>query len=114
MTLREIAEEIGVHESTVSRATANKYLQTPRGLYAFKFFFTSGVEDDQGTAISSESIKSYMKELLASEDQYKPYSDKKLSELLAARGITVSRRTVAKYREELGIPSSHKRKRVKQ
>ncbi|HZK24016.1 MAG TPA: RNA polymerase factor sigma-54 [Oscillospiraceae bacterium] len=112
LTLRQIAEEIGVHESTVSRTTANKYLQTPRGLYAFKFFFASGVEDYHGTAISSASVKSHMKELFAAEDQYKPYSDKKLGELLAARGIVVSRRTVAKYREELGVPASSKRKRV--
>ncbi|NLN53632.1 MAG: RNA polymerase factor sigma-54 [Firmicutes bacterium] len=113
LTLRQVADEIGVHESTVSRTTANKYLQTPRGLYAFKFFFASGVEDAQGTAVSAAAVKSHMQELLAAEDRYKPYSDQKLTEMLAERGVVVSRRTVAKYREELGIPASTKRKRVK-
>ncbi|MCR3921366.1 MAG: RNA polymerase factor sigma-54 [Firmicutes bacterium] len=112
MTLRQIAEEIGVHESTVSRTTANKYIQTPRGVYSLKFFFTSGVEDDHGTAVSSESVKSHLKELIAAESQYRPYSDQKLSELLVKRGIIVSRRTIAKYREELTIPASSRRRRL--
>jgi len=111
MTLKQIAEQIEVHESTVSRATVNKYLQTPRGLYPFKFFFTSGVENYQGSAVSSESVKSHLKELIAGEDDYKPYSDEKLRVLLAKRGIIVSRRTIAKYRDELNIPASSKRKR---
>lgn len=111
MTLRQVADEVGVHESTVSRATSNKYAQTPRGLFPLKFFFASGVEDFHGTSVSSESVKSHMKELINAENEFRPLSDQKLMELLAKRGIIVSRRTVAKYREELSIPSSNKRKR---
>lgn len=111
MTLRHVAEAVGVHESTVSRATANKFVQTPRGLYPLKFFFASGVEDQSGEAISSESIKSHLREQIEAENVYRPLSDQKLTELLRKRGIVVSRRTVAKYREELAIPSSNKRKR---
>lgn len=112
MTLRHIADEIGVHESTVSRATSNKYAQTPRGLFPLKFFFASGVEDFHGTAVSSESVKSHLKELIDAENVYRPLSDQKLMELLSKRGIVLSRRTVAKYREEMAIPSSNKRKRL--
>lgn len=111
MTLRQVADEIGVHESTVSRATANKFAQTPRGLYPLKFFFASGVEDFHGTAVSSESVKCHLRELIDGENVHRPLSDQKLMELLAKRGIVVSRRTVAKYREEMAIPSSNKRKR---
>jgi RNA polymerase sigma-54 factor len=112
MTLRQIAEEISVHESTVSRATSNKFVQTPRGLFPLKFFFASGVEDYHGTAVSSESIKSHLRELIDDEDVHRPLSDQKLMEMLEQRGIVVSRRTVAKYREEMAIPSSNKRKRL--
>jgi RNA polymerase sigma-54 factor len=111
MTLKQVAEEVGVHESTVSRATANKYVQTPRGLYPLKFFFASGVDDQKGASISSEAIKSHLRELIESENPYRPLSDQKLTDLLEQRDILVSRRTVAKYREELSIPSSNKRKR---
>jgi RNA polymerase sigma-54 factor len=111
MTLRQVADEVGVHESTVSRATSNKYAQTPRGLYPLKFFFASGVEDFHGASVSSQSVKSHLKELIDAENAFRPLSDQKLMELLAKRGIVVSRRTVAKYREELNIPSSNKRKR---
>ncbi len=111
MTLKQVADEVGVHESTVSRATANKYVQTPRGLYPLKFFFASGVEDEDGASVSSESIKSHLRELIESENAYRPLSDQKLTELLKQRDIIVSRRTVAKYREELAIPASNKRKR---
>ncbi|MBS4021830.1 MAG: RNA polymerase factor sigma-54 [Dethiobacter sp.] len=112
MTLKQVAEEVGVHESTVSRATANKYVQTPRGLYLLKFFFASGVEDQGGgSSISSESIKSHLREFIEAENVYRPLSDQKLTEMLKQRGIMVSRRTVAKYREELAIPASNKRKR---
>lgn len=110
LVLRQIADEIGVHESTVSRATANKYAQTPRGIFPLKFFFASGVEGREGI-ISAESIKSHLREVISMENVYTPLSDQRLTELLAKRGITVSRRTVAKYREELAIPSSGRRKR---
>ena len=112
MTLRQIADEVGVHESTVSRATSNKFVQTPRGLYPLKFFFASGVDDFHGTAVSSESIKCHLKELIDAENVQRPLSDQKLMELLSKRGIVVSRRTVAKYREEISIPSSNRRKRI--
>jgi RNA polymerase sigma-54 factor len=110
LVLRQIADEIGVHESTVSRATANKYAQTPRGIFPLKFFFASGVEGREGV-VSSESIKSHLREVISAENVCSPLSDQRLTELLAKRGITVSRRTVAKYREELDIPSSGRRKR---
>jgi len=112
LILRQIADDVGVHESTVSRAVANKFVQTPRGVFPVKFFFCSGVEDFHGIAVSSESVKSHLRELINSEDPYRAFSDQKLAELLARRDILVSRRTVAKYREEMGIPSSTRRKRV--
>ncbi|MBS3982553.1 MAG: RNA polymerase factor sigma-54 [Dethiobacter sp.] len=112
LILRQIADEIGVHESTVSRAAANKFVQTPRGVFPLKFFFCSGVEDFHGMAVSSESIKSHLRELINAENTHKPLSDQKLVALLARRDILVSRRTVAKYREEIGIPSSTRRKRI--
>ena len=114
MTMRQIADDVRVHESTVSRVAANKYVQTPRGLFPLKFFFASGVEDEIGTATSSESIKSHLKELIDAENENRPFSDQKLRELLIKRGIVVSRRTVAKYREDMAIPASNKRKRLPQ
>jgi RNA polymerase sigma-54 factor len=110
LTLKEVAVRVGVHESTVSRATANKYIQTSRGLFPLKFFFSSGLSGSRGTDFSSHSIKSYIGELVAAEDQFKPLSDQRLAELLQARGINISRRTVAKYREEISIPASYKRR----
>jgi RNA polymerase sigma-54 factor len=109
LTLKDIAEKVGVHESTVSRATANKYVQTPRGIFEFKFFFASGLGDEEG--ITTEGIKEALKELISSENPRNPYSDQKLSELLKEKGMEISRRTVAKYRDELGIPSTAIRKR---
>lgn len=109
LTLRDIADEIGVHESTVSRATANKYVQTPRGIFEFKFFFANGVGHEQG--VTTEGIKQTLKDLIASEDHKSPYSDQKLAELLKEKGMEISRRTVAKYREEMMIPATSVRKR---
>ncbi len=112
LTLREIAEEIGMHESTVSRATTNKYAQTPRGLFELKSFFSSSIQNGFGELTSSDSVKHYIKEVIASEEKQKPLSDQKIvSWLKEEKGITVSRRVIAKYRDELGIPSSNKRKR---
>ncbi|NLC12048.1 MAG: RNA polymerase sigma-54 factor, partial [Firmicutes bacterium] len=102
----------GVHESTVSRATSNKYVQTPRGTYPLKFFFSSGIQSSNGGQFSTLSGKHYLKELVAKERPDKPLSDQKLAQLLQQKGINISRRTVAKYREELGIPASFKRRRV--
>jgi RNA polymerase sigma-54 factor len=111
LTLREIAEIVGVHESTVSRAVSGKYLQCPHGIYEIKFFFQSGVSSEMGESVSSESIKKIIKELVDREDPKKPLSDQHLMESLNEIGIMISRRTVAKYRDELFIPSSSKRKR---
>lgn len=113
LTLRDIAEEIGVHESTVSRATAHKYVQTPRGIFEFKFFFANsmgrGHQNDSG--VTTDVIKVVLRDIITSENPRSPYSDQKLADLLKARGMEISRRTVAKYRDELGIPSTSVRKR---
>ncbi|MDR7855726.1 RNA polymerase factor sigma-54 [Tissierella sp.] len=110
LTLKDVAEDIEMHESTISRATNGKYVQTPRGLFELKYFFSSGLLGDDGD-ISSTSIKSTLKELIDSEDIKKPYSDQKISEILKSKGINISRRTVAKYRDELNIMSSSMRRR---
>ncbi|CCQ95232.1 putative RNA polymerase sigma-54 factor [[Clostridium] ultunense Esp] len=110
LTLKEVAEDIDMHESTVSRATNGKYVQTPRGLYELKYFFTSGLSTSKGD-VSSTSIKAIIKDIIEGENQKKPYSDQKISDILKGKGISISRRTVAKYRDELEIPSSSIRKR---
>lgn len=110
LTLKEVAQVVGVHESTVSRATANKYIQTPRGLFPLKFFFSSGLGGSGGSDYSSHSIKTYLRELVEAENPARPLSDQALTNLLQERGIAISRRTVAKYREEIAIPASYKRK----
>ncbi|SHK11356.1 RNA polymerase, sigma 54 subunit, RpoN/SigL [Geosporobacter subterraneus DSM 17957] len=111
LTLKQIAEEVGVHESTVSRAVNGKYMQTPRGTFEIKFFFTSGVSNQEGEGIASESIKSMIKEMIEQENHQKPLSDQAIAEELQEKGINISRRTVAKYRDEMNILSSSKRKR---
>ncbi|GAB7386663.1 RNA polymerase factor sigma-54 [Bacillaceae bacterium] len=111
MTLKEVAERVGLAESTISRATNNKYVQTPRGLFELKYFFTTGLTTESGNLASAESVKKRLKELVDGEDKKRPLSDQKIAELLKKDGIIISRRTVAKYREELGILSSAKRKR---
>ncbi len=104
MVLSEVAEKIEVHESTVSRATKNKYVQTPQGIFELKFFFSSGISSDSGDGLSSVSVKEIINEMVKEEDPKKPLSDQKISELIEKKGYTISRRTVAKYRDELGIP----------
>jgi RNA polymerase sigma-54 factor len=111
MTLKEIADEIGVHESTVSRATNGKYMETPMGTFELKYFFSSGVSDDSGDGIASASIKNYIRDIIDEENARKPLSDDRIARELAVRGIRISRRTVAKYREDMRIPASSKRKR---
>lgn len=111
MNLKQVAEVVGVHESTVSRATSNKYIQTPQGVFELKFFFSSGVEDNSGSRFSSQSIKRMIKELIEAEDPHAPLSDQKLATILKQQGIPVSRRTVAKYRSEIGVATTSQRKR---
>ncbi len=112
MTLREVAEEADIHESTVSRAVKNKYVQTPHGLFELKYFFTAGLKTDSGAEASAEVVKEMVRGLIDKEDAKKPFSDQKLVEALQKeKGIVVSRRTIAKYREQMNIPSSSKRKR---
>ncbi|MDQ4086667.1 MAG: RNA polymerase factor sigma-54 [Pseudomonadota bacterium] len=114
LTLRAVAEAIGMHESTVSRVTSNKYLACDRGLYELKYFFTSGIQtSDGGDAASSEAVKSRIKALIAAEDPAKILSDDQLVDMLKAEGFDIARRTVAKYREALGIGSSVQRRRQK-
>ena len=111
LTLKQIADEVGVHESTVSRSINGKYMQSPRGVFELKYFFSSGVSGGDGTGVSSNSVKSIIKEIISGEDPRKPYSDQDMVELLKERNIDISRRTVAKYREGMNILSSSKRRR---
>ncbi len=111
MTLKDIADEIQVHESTVSRAISGKYAQTPRGIFEIKYFFKSGVGTDFGEDISSESIKKMIRSIIDGEDISKPVSDQEIANILEKEGYKISRRTVAKYRNEIGIPASSRRKR---
>jgi RNA polymerase sigma-54 factor len=113
LTLKQVAEEVGLHESTISRATQHKYIQTPRGLFPFRFFFPSGLATETGDDLSQKTVKNKIQQLIAEEDKENPLSDQKISDRLKMEGIRISRRTVAKYREEMGIPSSAARKRYK-
>jgi RNA polymerase sigma-54 factor len=110
LTLKDVAEDIEMHESTISRATSGKYVQTPRGVFELKYFFTTGLSGKSGE-VSATSVKSIIKGIIDGEDQKKPLSDQVISNLLKERGMEVSRRTVAKYRDELKIPSSSRRRR---
>ena len=112
LVLRDVAEDIEMHESTISRVTTNKYVQTPQGLFELKYFFNSGINTTEGESVASESVKSRIKEIVASENPRKPHSDQKIVELLHDHGIDIARRTVTKYREMLGIGSSTDRKRL--
>lgn len=112
LVLKEISEAIGVHESTVSRATTRKYMLTPRGLFELKYFFSSHVRTARGGAMSATAVKARLQSLLAKEPPTSPLSDQDLVELLRQAGIVVARRTVAKYRESLGIGSSNERRRL--
>ncbi len=112
LVLKEIAESVGVHESTVSRATTRKYMLTPRGLFELKYFFSSHVRTDRGGTASATAVKARLQILLENEPEGSPLSDQDLSEVLRQTGIIVARRTVAKYRESLGIGSSNERRRL--
>jgi len=112
LVLRDVATDIGMHESTVSRVVANKYMHTPRGVYELRFFFHSGITSNMGEAISSVTIKDKIRKMIEAEDPFRPLSDSRIAELLGSDGLPLARRTVAKYREELRIPPSNLRKSV--
>ena len=113
MVLRDVAGDIGMHESTVSRVTTNKYVHTPQGIFELKFFFNSSISRFNGEAIASASVKEKIRQIIESEDPTKPYSDKKMVEILKSSNINIARRTVAKYREMLGVLPSNKRKNIR-
>ncbi len=112
MVLRDIAEEVGMHESTISRVTTQKFMHTPRGIFELKYFFSSHVATTGGGEASSTAIRAMIRKLVAAEDARKPLSDNKIADLLLDQGIEVARRTIAKYRESLNIPPSNERKRL--
>jgi len=110
MVLRDVAEEIAMHESTISRVTTNKYMHTPRGVFEFKYFFSSHLSSTTGEDQSSTSVRAKIRKLIGAENPQKPLSDSKITNLLKEDGISVARRTVAKYREAMNIPSSSERR----
>jgi RNA polymerase sigma-54 factor len=112
LVLREVAEEVGMHESTISRVTTRKYLHTPRGTFELKYFFSSGVSTEDGGSASATAIQAMLRKLIDAEDARKPLSDQAIAEELQRKGIQVARRTVAKYREGLRIPTSSERQRA--
>jgi RNA polymerase sigma-54 factor len=112
LVLHDIAEAVGMHESTISRVTTQKYMHTPRGIFELKYFFSSHVATESGGECSSTAIRALIKKMVAAENPRKPLSDSKITELLSEQGIIVARRTIAKYREALAIPPSNERKRL--
>jgi RNA polymerase sigma-54 factor len=111
LTMTQIADIIGVHETTVSRALANKYIKTPHGVFEMKFFFTSGYQSDAGASVANTSVKEMIADIIAGEDPGQPRSDQEIVGLLQEKGLKIARRTVAKYREELGLLPSNLRRR---
>jgi len=112
MVLRDVADAVEMHESTISRVTTGKYMHTPRGVFEFRYFFSSHVGATDGTEMSSTAIRAKIRKLIAGEDAGNPLSDSRIAELLAADGANVARRTVAKYREALQIPPSSERRKI--
>ena len=112
MVLRSVAEEVEMHESTISRVTTRKFMHTPRGIYEFKYFFSSHVSTETGGECSATAIRAIIKKLVAAENPVKPLSDSKMAKILAEQGIKVARRTIAKYREAMSIAPSNERKRL--
>ena len=110
MLIKDVAEELGVHSSTVSRVVANKHAHTPQGVIGLRKFFTSGIEGADGESISVVQVKEKIKEIIANEDNKKPFSDQRIAGLLNEKGIRITRRTVSKYRDQMGIPGSRERK----
>ena len=112
LNLRDVADDIEMHESTVSRVTSNKYVHTPQGIFELKYFFNSGIGRVNGESIASESVKKRIGKLIGSEDPRRPLSDQRIAEMLKVANIDIARRTVTKYRESLNILSSTKRREV--
>ncbi|GIX21780.1 MAG: RNA polymerase sigma-54 factor [Gammaproteobacteria bacterium] len=112
LVLRDVAEALGMHESTISRVTTQKYMHTPRGIFEFKYFFSSHVSTADGGECSATAIRAMIRKLIGAEDPARPLSDSQIADVLAEQGIKVARRTVAKYRESLGIPASNERRRL--
>ena len=112
MVQRELADELGVHESTISRVTTAKYVQTPHGLFELKFFFNSSIRTGDGEGIASESVKEKIMQIIKNEDVKNPLSDQKIAEMLSDSSIQIARRTVTKYREALRILSSTRRRQI--
>ena len=112
LVLKDVADDIGMHESTVSRVTTNKYIHTPQGVFELKFFFHSGLKSFEGDAMSSISVKDTIRKMVGSEDARKPLTDQQLVALLEDKNISIARRTVAKYRQELHIPPASRRRRL--
>jgi RNA polymerase sigma-54 factor len=112
MILEDVANEIGMDISTVSRAVNSKYVECPFGIYELKFFFSSSITTDSGDEVSNKEVKKVLKEIIDNEDKSKPYSDEKLEKLMKDRGYDIARRTIAKYREQLGIPVARLRKEL--
>ena len=110
--LRDVANDIGMHESTVSRVVNNKYMHTPQGVFEMKYFFHSGISSSYGESVSSVTIKQRIRKIIDGEDASKPLSDSRIVSMLQDEGLMLARRTIAKYREELRIPTSSRRKRV--
>jgi len=110
MTMAQIADVVGVHETTVSRAVSGKYMQTPQGVFEMKFFFTAGLQTSNGDGVSNASVKDMIAEIFKTEDATRPLSDQEVVKMLSEKGITIARRTVAKYRDELSILPSNLRK----
>ena len=112
MVLRDVAQDIGMHESTISRVTTNKYAFTPQGIFELKYFFNSSIRRSHGGAIASASVQDKIRQIILGEDPKKPYSDDKIAQLLKKDEIHIARRTVAKYREMLKVLPSNKRKQI--
>jgi len=113
LTMNQVADQVGVHETTVSRAIANKYIETPHGIFEFKYFFTPGLQSTSGESVSNKSVKETIALVIESEDPSKPYSDQELVRILGEKEIKIARRTVAKYREEMGILPTNLRRRYR-
>jgi RNA polymerase sigma-54 factor len=111
MTMAQIAQVVGVHETTVSRAVSGKYMETPQGIFEMKYFFTSGLPTSGGDgAVSNESVKQVIADMVAQEDKRKPLSDEEIVKRLTEKGVMIARRTIAKYRSELNVLPSHLRR----